>query len=137
MNERFEEREAGPAVMEVDRLLYAYYQAEMPTPWPPLGVRLPNRRPVGRRFSRTVLRLAVAASVVLAFLAYWALAGLFPQPASGTPLHNVPEIGELPRISPIEKQRTPAGKEAQIFEEPTSDGQVITIIGPSTSKGMR
>jgi hypothetical protein len=142
MNDRFEETCAGPAVLEVDRLLHDFYQAELPDPWPPLPVRLPLRGPVVRRYSLPLVRLAVAASVVLAFLAYWVLGGLFPQPSASWTPGTVPEIGEhqspfKKRLSPIEHQRTPAGNDAQVFEEPTSNGQVITIIGPSASKGMR
>ncbi len=72
MNERFDETSAGPAVMEVDRLLRDFYHAEMPHPWPRL--RLPRVSGVRRsavRFSHNVRRLALAASVMLALGAYW------------------------------------------------------------------
>ncbi len=145
MNEPFEKSEAGPAVMEVDRLLREFYRAEMPNPWP--RRRVPRSTPArasAPRFAR-IFRCAVAASLVVAFLSYWAVAGLFPEQGAGGNRIVGPEIGEkMPHrapqkhLAPIERQRTPAGNDAQLFEEGTSGGKaVITVIGPSQSKGMR
>ena len=145
MNDRFEERGAGPAVMEVDRLLREFYQAEMPQPWPRLRLPASANRRLASRYSRYFTRLALAAVVALALLGYWALAGLFPQQgATGLPIPNKgPEIMHNPghhlkhHLSPLEQQRTPAGSEAQLFEENTPGGIGISGIGPSTSKGPR
>ena len=143
MNELFDETSAGPAVMEVDRLLSEFYQAQMPHPWPAL--KLPGAERVGVRrsvpwYSHNLRRLALAASVVLALSAYWGLAGMFARPAvSGLPGRG-PEIGlrdSVKHLVPIEHQRTPAGNDAQLFEEDTPGGVVINVIGPSTSKGPR
>jgi hypothetical protein len=137
MNELFDETSAGPAVVEVDRLLTAFYQAEMPHPWPRL--KLPRERGV-RRAVPGLRQLALAASMLLALVAYWGLTGLFaPQGASILP-SNRPEISEhqpVKHLVPMERQRTPAGKDAQLFEEDTPGGVVINVIGPSTSKGRR
>jgi len=37
MSDRFKRSEAGPAVLDVDRLLHEFYEAEMPDPWPKLA----------------------------------------------------------------------------------------------------
>src|SRR5947208_1798495 len=95
MTDRFDRTDTGPAVLDVDRLLTEFYQAEMPDPWPqvcsPLAPRedgallsrseratIPFRRPVAR-YPRTFRRLAVAAALVLALIGYWAVAGFFPR----------------------------------------------------------
>lgn len=142
MNELFDEQNAGPAVLEVDRLLSEFYRAEMPDPWPRL--RLPQVSSVRRSapaFARDFRRLALAASVVLALFGYWVLAGTFAHPVAGGPAGEGPEIGHHQpvkhRAAPMERQRTPAGKDAQLFEEDTPGGVVINIIGPSSSKGPR
>jgi len=137
MNEPFEKSEAGPAVMEVDRLLRDFYRAAMPTPWPQRRVARSTTSP---RFAR-LFRFAVAASLVVAFLSYWTLAGLFPGQDAGGNRIGGPEIGHRApqkHLVPIERQRTPGGSDAQLFEEGSPGGQgVITVIGPSQSKGMR
>jgi hypothetical protein len=83
------------ANLDVDRLLREFYQAEMPSPWPELALpaQAPRHRPA-RRFSRTVFRLALAASLVLGLVAFWGVAGLFPRDAApGNPIRG-PEIGK-------------------------------------------
>ena len=131
----------GNALMDVDRLLHDFYRSEMPAPWPQFAVptQVAARRPAPR-FTRSVFRLALAASVVLALLAYWGVSGVFPKNSPG-PGVGGPEIS-MPinhRMLPIEKLRTPAGNDAQLFEEglPNGQGQVINIIGPSSSKAPR
>jgi hypothetical protein len=85
----------------------------------------------------------VAAAVVLVFAAYCSVAGLFPRDGvSGSGIRGDEIMRKLDRpakqLSPVENQRTPAGKDAQVFEEQLpSGGQAIIIIGPSGSKGPR
>jgi hypothetical protein len=142
MNELFDESSAGPAVVEVDRLLTAFYQAEMPHPWPRL--KLPRERAV-RRAVPGLRQLALAASLLLALVAYWGLTGLFSPQGAGILPGDAQHIGSNPlkthapvkHLVPMERQRTPAGKDAQLFEEDTPGGVVINVIGPSTSKGPR
>jgi len=146
MNELFDETNAGPAVMEVDRLLSDFYKAQMPHPWPAL--RLPGvtaaRRPVPR-FAHSMRRLALAATVVLALVAYWGLAGMFshpaarPLPGDGAEINqnNMNRGAPVRHLVPMERQRTPAGNDVQLFEEDTPSGIVINVIGPSNSKGPR
>ncbi len=133
---------AADAPTEIDRLLRDFYRAQMPKPWPRPRLRrpasVPSRAP---RFSRNRLRLALAASVVLALLAYWTVAGMFSQDDAARPGIRGDEIGNrLPpvkHLAPVEQTRTPGGNDARVFEENTPGGQVITIIGPATSKGPR
>jgi hypothetical protein len=79
----------------VDMVLSRYFRAEMPHPWPECAASAQARRtPPPSRF-RAMGRLALAASVVLFFVGYLALAGYFPRtqpvPAEGGPgLANVP-----------------------------------------------
>src|SRR5438105_15021813 len=60
-----------PPEDDLDGLLRAYFQAEMPDPWPsfeapaPRNGFLPPRRPQPRRFALWRSRLALAASILL------------------------------------------------------------------------
>jgi hypothetical protein len=145
MTESFDRTSAGPAVLDVDRLLREFYRSELPDPWPRLALPRAVRalRPAPR-FGRNFLRFALAASVMLALFGYWALAGLFTQPGT-VGIQSGPELMQKPghhlplkHLAPLESQTTPAGKDAQAFEEDTPDGaQRITIIGPSNSKSPR
>lgn len=146
MNEYFDERNAGPAVMEVDRLLTEFYKAEMPHPWPRLKLpRVNGTRRSVPFFAGSFRRLALAASLVLALLGYWMLAGMFSHSGTSGLPGNVPEVGgqnlkhrePVQHLVPMERQRTPAGNDAQLFEEDTPSGMVINVIGPSNSKGPR
>jgi len=145
MSDRFKRSEAGPAVLDVDRLLHEFYEAEMPDPWPKLALpaAVPFRRPAAR-YSRTFRRLAIAASLVLALLGYWALAGLFPRDGAAGTAPNGLEIGHKPghkapvnQLAPIERIRTPDGNEAQQFNEDLPDGKAMIIIGTPSTKGPR
>jgi hypothetical protein len=70
---------------EIDRLLRAFYRAELPSPWPELKLpALPAARPAVRR-SLLPSRLALAASVLLLVLGSWLLADSF----RGYPLRTV------------------------------------------------
>src|SRR6516225_10219065 len=136
MIERIGSTEAGPAVVDADRLLREFFETEMPDPWPRLNLpaALPTRHSFPR-YSRNLMRFALAAAVILALIGYWSLAGLFPRDtASGTRITGT-EISDqrLRQLSPVERQRTSSGKEAQLYEEDTPTSQVINIIGQSTS----
>ncbi len=53
---------------------------------------------------------------------------------AGNPLkHREP----VKHLVPMERQRTPAGNDAQLFEEHTPGGVVINVIGPSNAKAPR
>ncbi len=64
-------RSGHPPEDDLDGLLRAYFQAEMPDPWPsfeapaPRNGVLPFRRPKPSRFTQWRSRLALAASVLL------------------------------------------------------------------------
>jgi hypothetical protein len=135
---------AGPAVLDVDRLLREFYQTEMPSPWPRLVLpsQAPMRRPA-QRFSHTFFRLALAASLVLGLVAFWGVAGLFPRDAAASNPIDGREVGQNPlRIKggpaiKIEHQRTSGGTDVRVVDEETPNGQVITIIGPGSTKSPR
>ena len=145
MSDRFDGTDAGPAVLDVDRLLSEFYQAEMPDPWPQLKrpVALPFRKPVAR-YSRTFRRLAIAATLVLALLGYWAVAGMFPREGRGGPDIDGQEIGQKnghkapnKQLSPVEHMRTLSGNDAQTFNEKLPSSQAIIIIGTPSPRGPR
>jgi len=145
MSDRFARTDAGPAVLEVDRLLREFYQAEMPYPWPQVRVpaTVPFRRPAAR-YSRSFRRLAIAAAVVLALVAYWSVAGFFPREGPSGTGPNGPEIGKginhrapVQQLSPVEHMRTLSGKDAQTFNEDLPDSKAVIIIGTESPKGSR
>lgn len=62
---------------EIDRLLRAFYRAELPSPWPELKLPAgPAARPAVR-WSLLRSRLALAASVLVLLLGSWLLADSF------------------------------------------------------------
>jgi hypothetical protein len=141
----------GQAPDGIDRVLHDYFRAEMPDPWPRLVLPRPN--PVVRR-SRNWFRFALAASVSLALLGYWAVAGQFPGdspvnqliPMPGSIGKNLDRPGhkgvQYPapqqQLSPVEHIRMPSGSDAQMFNEDLPNGQaIIIIVGPSGAKGPR
>jgi hypothetical protein len=134
---------AGRASLDVDRLLRDYYRAEMPNPWPRLTLPGTPLRRTPPRFSRHLLRFALAASVVIGLLSYWSLAGLFPNEGSLVRSLDGPEIGKTNRpvpskhLAPVEQIRTPGGNNATVFEEETPGGIAINVLGTSNSKGPR
>jgi hypothetical protein len=147
MTDRLNGTGDSPALVNVDRLLREFYRAEMPDPWPrrALPRHAPMRRPA-QRFSRSVFRFALAASVVFGLAAYWGVAGMFPKDAASDAGINGREIGSNPghrlplHLSPVENIRTPGGIDAQLFEEGLPNGgQVINIqiVGPNNAKGPR
>jgi hypothetical protein len=156
MNDAFDKSDAGPfphppisrmgrGEHVVDRLLREYYETEMPHPWPRLS--LPPVRAAGRPANRAIrpfFRFALAASVVVALLGYWLLAGQFGGGGNRPALNGSPEIGDkaghrppIKHLVPIERQRTPGGNDAQVFEEGTPGGNVMILIGPTNSKSLR
>jgi hypothetical protein len=145
MSDRFDRTDAGPAVLDVDRLLSEFYQAEMPDPWPRVKrpVVVPFRRPVAK-YSRTFRRLAIAATLVLALLGYWAVAGFFPREGRSGPDIDGQEIGlknghKAPnkQLSPVEHMRTLSGRDAQTFNEDLPDSKAMIIIETPNPKGLR
>src|SRR5688572_23510913 len=88
---------------EVDDLLQDYFKSEMPHPWPAFQPPMPARAKEPRSFwSRSGVRLAVAASLAGLLAAYLSLAGYFP---GMSPATNVqPELRE---IGPREKMQRP------------------------------
>jgi hypothetical protein len=84
---------------DLDELLSAYYQAEMPSPWPSLELPahvsvLPTRLVFRQRIKRS--HLALAASVALLIGGTLLFAGKSPNyrlPATA----DLPEIGSLPK----------------------------------------
>jgi hypothetical protein len=113
-----------PPEQDVDRLLGAFFEQEMPRPWPafepPARRTLPFTPPAPR--SRFVLgsRLALAASVALLLACGWLLSGSFDGPSrSNNPFkvkgdepakkdqgkhHDVP-MPDLPDLEPDGFQR--------------------------------
>jgi hypothetical protein len=77
----------------IDGVLSRFFRSEMPHPWPECQASAQARHtPPPSRF-HALGRFALAASVVLFFLGYFALAGFFPRPAQGPPGPGSPEIG--------------------------------------------
>jgi hypothetical protein len=68
----------------IDGLLSRYFQAEMPEPWPECQVWSRLEKPGVRSWFRSTGRLALAASVLLFFLGYLTLAGIFPRTSTST-----------------------------------------------------
>jgi hypothetical protein len=148
MTDRLNGMADSPALVNVDRLLFEFYRAEMPDPWP--GLARPTQAPLrlpAQRFARNFFRFALAASVVIAMAVYLRVADMFPKDATPDAAIIGTEIGKLPghrpplkHLSPVENIHTPSGIDAQLFEEPLPDGgQVINIqiVGPSKSKSPR
>jgi len=89
-------------------------------------------------------RLAIAATLVLALLGYWAVAGMFPREGRGGPDIDGQEIGQKnghkapnKQLSPVEHMRTLSGNDAQTFNEKLPSSQAIIIIGTPSPKGPR
>jgi hypothetical protein len=85
---------------DLDELLSAYYQAEMPSPWPELNVPaqvsvLPTRLVFWRRIKRS--HLALAASVALLIGGSLLFAGK-------SPIYRLPATSELPEIGSVPKK---------------------------------
>ena len=90
-----------PSEQEVERLLTAFFEHEVPQPWPAFQppVRTLSFRPAAPRRRRFVLgsKLALAASVALLMAAGWLLSGSFSAPTkggSGLPPFNNPEANK-------------------------------------------
>jgi len=83
-----------PPEQDVDQLLGAFFQHEMPSPFPafeaPARRTLPFRPAAGRRRFALGSRLALAASVALLMACGWLLSGSFSGPAgrTGGPSYN-------------------------------------------------
>jgi hypothetical protein len=84
----------------LDGLLRAFFQAELPNPWPPFrpALHLPERRPVWSRFQSA---LALAASIGILVIGLSLVAGKFE------PVKQTVPPGDLPGAlrDPIQKER--------------------------------
>jgi len=73
-----------PPEQDVDQLLRAYFQRQMPSPWPafepPARRTLPFRPAAPRRRFALGSKLALAASVALLMACGWLLSGAFDGP---------------------------------------------------------
>jgi len=120
---------------ELDRLLRAYFHAEMPDPWPRAPGAAPPRRvqPVPP-WQRLRGRLALAAAVSFFLVGSFLLTQSFPQVTEGIK-HNTsnsggPEIGRLKRPVTLDRKQT-------LDELPDSEGPKLKlqeIIPPQESK---
>ena len=90
---------------QVDDVLQDYFKSEMPHPWPAFQPPMQTRTKEPRSFwSRSGVRLAVAASLASLLAAYLSLAGYFP---GMSPATNVqPELREIGG-GPKEKRNAP------------------------------
>jgi hypothetical protein len=95
MTEVFKNEEARP---DVDNLLHDYFRSELPRPWPafqmPRSVR--TKRPASF-WSRYSGRIALAACIALLAAGYLTLAGYFPRVQTPNGVHEVQNIGQVPK----------------------------------------
>jgi hypothetical protein len=110
---------------ELDRLLYSFFQAEVPHPWPawtpPRAEASPPPSFVTRRpWFALRRRLAVAASVGLVLVGYLLLARAFPGNLSGEHKQVKPEIANFPK-----HPKGDAGKLLSLPIEPNGDGRIL------------
>jgi len=74
--------------VNVDGALSRFFRSAMPDPWPECQALSQPERPVSRLGFRSLGRLALAASILLFFLSYLFLSGLFPTPGGGNVDHR-------------------------------------------------
>jgi hypothetical protein len=104
---------------DVDPLLRAYFQAEMPAPWPELAMpttgATANGHAPGRPRTSYRSRFALAASLLLLLSGYWLLSGMFSSYAPAPTDQAAPMIGTNPRAPKFRKAAPPArpGKEKE------------------------
>jgi hypothetical protein len=111
---------------DLDELLSAYYQAEMPNPWPELNVPaqvsvLPTRLAFWRRIRRS--HLALAASVALLIggsLLFAGKAPIYRLPAT----NELPEIGSVPKKEPVFDPEKVTNKESIVV---TPEGAALHL----------
>ncbi len=115
---------------DLDGMLRAFFQSEVPRPWPVLGApEIPQPTPLAiRPWWKRTGRFAVAASVALMLAGYLTLAGGFPRfretPAEDSrPLIKMGPIGSQPVR--IRRAHTPDGREVLIWEQKENDGRFI------------
>jgi hypothetical protein len=109
---------APPARQDIDGLLRAYFQAEMPHPWPSLSL---TRRQQSTSLLGRGWRIALAACVALLLLGYLSLAGLFPREGPSQAIEPTGrQIGDRPTHHPHHVAPSPrsAGEE-ELPTDPT------------------
>ena len=122
----------------VDRLLTAFFQAEMPRPWPAFALPQPALARPARRWAPILTRFALAACVALLVVGYLTVAGMFGTMPSQAPdlLQNTGAlIGSRPRMTPLpplpqttpQSVLTPGGNRA-ILQEEVIEGDRPTLI---------
>jgi hypothetical protein len=96
-----------PSLKNVDQYLRAFFQKEMPDPWPPANVPSPQKRQ-GVNFGWYV-RLVIAASLALVLVGYLTLASMFPPtPEPGLSIDRSQTIGMKPHVhAPRNTDATP------------------------------
>lgn len=88
---------------DIDRVLTRFFRSEMPDPWPACPVTT-LREQAAPGWFRSAGRFVLAASIVLFFLAYFTLAGLFPRDTN-RPLNADPsqDIGKGFKSTPAKR----------------------------------
>jgi hypothetical protein len=127
-------RDGGPPPDDVDRILRAFFKAEMPDPWPSAEAPPPRRLlpfPAARPSKRWPLmrsRLALAASVALLVTGLLFLAGAF-QGRPVSPVEPVIPMGtaEHPEFNGALKPPTPHDLKIDESLIQTPDGTTIRV----------
>jgi hypothetical protein len=128
-NLRFDE----PGPEKVDKVLYRFFQSEMPEPWPacpslPVDRQTPARSQSALRFLRVPARVAVAAAVVLLVCGYRELKNALPAPraTSGFEQLNSNPFGMLPSTM-RGLDRTRSGRPVEFEMKASPDKKTILL----------
>jgi hypothetical protein len=104
----------GPADREIDALLHAYFQAEMPRPWPKPPLAVASAKRVARsRWSLVRSRWTLAASIALLLLCQLWLASRY-QPEAGAPIVTTAEDEATNRLGQHSKSQGRPGTAAYL-----------------------
>lgn len=105
----------GGSAEEIDRLLGAYFQKEMPHPWPKASLTGPTVQLANAesRWSSSRSRMALAASVALLVAGAMLLGGSFKNPPKPTGLSGALESA---------KHETLGGLKSEVYIELSADG---------------
>ena len=79
---------------EMDGVLTRFFRAEMPDPWPECRIPASPRQPASRPWVRSMGRFTLAASLLLFFVGYVGLAGLFSARTPGVGVDHRHVIGK-------------------------------------------